>query len=100
MAFNALSGKHADFFLTDLRSRIVGVTPIFDIDDLVNPAGIRFLEIQKYLAETGNQHRHWLALDNDASLFPRGCQKLILCNGSKGFGDVQANALFLKQACV
>jgi hypothetical protein len=61
------------FFLTDMRSRVIGVTPIIDIEGSVNCGCTRFLEIQKYLADTGNQHRNWVALDDDASLFPFGC---------------------------
>jgi hypothetical protein len=79
------------FFLTDLRSKVVGVTPVIDS----NVQFVRFYEIQKYFADTGNQHRHWVALDDDAVLFPPECPELILCDGDIGFCDAQAETLFL-----
>lgn len=42
------------FFLTYLRSKVVGVTPVIDS----NVQFVRFYEIQKYFADTGNQYRH------------------------------------------
>ncbi len=52
------------FFLTDLRSRIVGVTPVIEIRDAVDVPGVRLHEINQYLADTDNQHRRWVALDD------------------------------------
>ena len=57
------------FFLTDLRSRIVGVTPVIEIRDAVDVPGVRLREINKYLVDTGNQHRRWVALDDAPELF-------------------------------
>lgn len=75
------------FFPTALRSRIIGVTPVFRIGDADTSAvpGARFHEICKYLTETGNQHRRWLAIDDDPEYFPPGCANLLLCDGRIGF---------------
>lgn len=65
------------FFLTDLRNRIVGVTPTFDIHDAGDISGSRYREILAYL---DGSTADWLALDDDASLFPSGCAELVLCD--------------------
>lgn len=71
------------FFLTDLRHRIVGATPIFEIYDASDLAGSRYREIITYLGSHG-EHEPWVALDDDASLFPAECAELVLCaNGFK-----------------
>ena len=76
------------FFLTDLRNRIVGMTPVFEIRDACDVAGSRYREIQAYLA---GSRANWLALDDDASLFPDGCTELVLCDD--GFRDAEERAL-------
>jgi hypothetical protein len=81
------------FFLTDLRSRIVGMTPVVEIRDTVDMPGVRLREINKYLTDTGNQHRRWVALDDDPGIFPARCTDLILCDGNHGFGNVAEKAL-------
>ena len=75
-------------FRTDLRNRIVGMTPIFEIRDAGDVAGSRYREIQAYLA---GSIANWLALDDDASLFPAGCAELVLCED--GFQDAEERAL-------
>ena len=81
------------FFLTDLRSRIVGVTPVIEIRDAVDVPGVRWREINKYLTATGNQHRRWVALDDAPELFPPRCTQLVLCDGNLGFETVAEKAL-------
>ena len=81
------------FFLTDLQSRIVGVTPVIEIKDAVDVPGVRFREIQQYLSDTGNQRRRWLALDDDPGIFPDPCTELVLCDGNHGFGHATEQAL-------
>ena len=81
------------FFLTDMRSRIVGVTPVIEIRDAVDMPGVRLREINKYRTDTGNQHRRWAALDDDPGIFPARCTELILCDGNHGFGNVAEKAL-------
>ncbi len=81
------------FFLTDLRSRIVGVTPVIEIRDAVDVPGVRLREINKYLVDTGNKHRSWVALDDDPGIFTAWCAELILCDGNHGFGNAAEKAL-------
>lgn len=58
------------FFLTDLRSRIVGVTPVVERRDAVDVPGVRLREINKYLVDTDNQRRRWVALDGRPGIVP------------------------------
>ncbi|WP_049765675.1 HAD domain-containing protein [Rhodoferax ferrireducens] len=76
------------FFLTDLRARVVGVTPVFRIGEAntsVTP-GARYHEIQRYLAASCDPGRPWIALDDDPVFFPPGCAELVLCDPKFGFG--------------
>jgi hypothetical protein len=75
------------FFLTDLRSRIVGVTSVFEICNAVDVLGVRFDEITRYLADTGNPRRPWVALDDALELFPVECPQLVLCASEIGFNN-------------
>jgi HAD domain in Swiss Army Knife RNA repair proteins len=81
------------FFLTDLRSRIVGVTPVIEIRNGVDVPGVRWREINQYLSDTGNEHRPWVALDDDPGNFPAECAELILCDSNHGFGNAAEKAL-------
>lgn len=81
------------FFLTDLRSRIVGVTPVIEIRDAGDVPGVRLREINKYLTDTGNQRRRWVALDDAPELFTPKCAELVLCDGNHGFGNIAEKAL-------
>ena len=81
------------FFLAYLRSRIVGVTPVIEIRDAVDVPGVRLREIKKYLVDTGNQHRRWIALDDAPELFPPRCAELVLCDGNHGFGEAEEQTL-------
>lgn len=76
------------FFLTDLKTRIVGATPIHEIRDAGDVAGSRYREILAYLGDSGAD---WLAIDDDALLFPPGCAGLILC--ADGFKYAEEIAL-------
>ena len=81
------------FFLTNLRSRIVGLTPVIEIRDAVDVPGVRSREINKYLVDTGNQHRRWVALDDAPNLFPPRCAELVLRNGNHDFVNFEEKAL-------
>lgn len=84
-----------NFFLTELRSRVVAVTPVFQVgsaDTSVTP-GARFHEIKRYLAASGDPGRRWIALDDDADWFPPGCAQLVLCDPKFGFGPVAEKRL-------
>jgi hypothetical protein len=75
-------------FASDIAARIVGVTPIIEIRDAGDVAGSRYREILAYLNGSGAD---WLALDDDASLFPHGCADLVLCDD--GFQEAEERAL-------
>lgn len=75
-------------FSPDIAVRIVGVTPILVIHDAGDVAGSRHREILAYLRGSGAD---WLALDDDASLFPPGCAELVLCDD--GFREAEERAL-------
>ena len=75
----------------DMAHRFVGVLPVIEIrsaDDLPN---IRYREILQYLREHGREAEAWLALDDDAALFPSGCPNLVLCE--QGFSEKEGDAL-------
>lgn len=76
-------------FSPDIAARIIGTTPVLAIRDTGDVAGSRYREIQAYLSAGGSGP--WLALDDDASLFPPGCAELILCDD--GFCETEERAL-------
>ena len=70
-------------FSHDIRPRIIGVTPPAQ-------AGVRFgryTEISDWLAVNNRQGDPWIALDDYAYEFPRGCPNLLLCNSGTGLTD-------------
>jgi len=75
-------------FAPDIAARIIGVTPIVEIRNAGDVVGSRHREILAYLNGSG---AGWLALDDDASLFPHGCAELVLCDD--GFRDHEERAL-------
>lgn len=82
------------FFLTDLRAKVVGMTPVFKqrgVDKSAAP-GARYREILQYLAASGDPGQRWIALDDDAALFPP-CANLVLCDPRYGFNAAAEKAL-------
>lgn len=78
----------AQQFSPNIAARIVGITPILEVRDAGDVAGSRHREILAYLR---GSNADWLALDDDASLFPSGCAELVLCDD--GFRDAEERAL-------
>lgn len=74
-------------FSEDLRHRIIGTTPLVEIDYPPGPAGSREEEIRIFLAQPECAGKQWLALDDEAPLFSPGCPNLILCNSLTGLDD-------------
>ncbi len=80
-----------------LRARIVGHTPqlqrrtysAYPVE--YTPEPIRYMEILHYLKGRKLDGCPWVALDDDARLFPADCQNLILCR--QGFGDEEEATL-------
>lgn len=71
-------------FSEDLQNRIIGVTPIHDVDPFAEILGSRLGEVLSYLEQAGKQHASWLALDNEAPLYHPDCPNLIICNPLTG----------------
>lgn len=76
-------------FSPDIAARIVGQTPVLVPASATELAGIRYREIVRFLEDRPT--RHWIALDDDESLFPDNCSNLILCEN--GFDERAAAKL-------
>lgn len=74
-------------FSEDLRRRIIGTTPLVDIEYPPGPVGSREKEIRIFLDQAEFIGRKWLALDDEAPLFTPGCHNLILCNSLTGMDE-------------
>lgn len=74
-------------FSEDLRHRIIGTTPLIDIEYPPGPTGSREEEIRIFMAQPEFSGMQWLALDDEAPLFTPGCPNLILCNSLTGLDD-------------
>lgn len=83
--------KILDYFSADIQPRIIGATPVLKTKEPPYPAHPRFLEIQLYLADNNHQASQWIALDDDAQLFPPDCPNLVLCD--EGFFEAEEIAL-------
>ncbi|CAN7464905.1 HAD domain-containing protein [Paraburkholderia hospita] len=73
-------------FASDIAARIVGVTPVLMVESGADLAGLRYREILTYLQ--AHPTDEWLAVDDDATLFPLGLENLLLCED--GFGAREA----------
>lgn len=67
-----------------LRSRVVGVTPVFPEDI----RRVRYLEIRQWLDQYAPYAR-WVALDDEPNLFPPFCDQLVVCKSSHGLKPEQ-----------
>lgn len=77
-------------FSADIQPRVVGMTPVVEIEFPAGPEGTRQEEILQFLAQDGFG-RSWLALDDEPLLFRSGCPNLIACHPLTGFtGDTEA----------
>lgn len=76
-----------EYFSPSLRQRFIGVTP-------VSPGGpgSRWREIRAWLSEQGFGGR-WVALDDDATLFPPGCAELVRCDTARGLRKTQLDEM-------
>ncbi|MDO8653448.1 MAG: HAD domain-containing protein [Undibacterium sp.] len=75
-------------FSSDIASRIIGATPILRLQNAEDIVESRYREIMAYM--DGRSER-WVALDDDATLFPQNYSELILCND--GFHQTEEDAL-------
>lgn len=83
MAFD----KIQELFSLDIRPRIVGVTPIVEIEFPAGPAGSRQEEILLFLEQGNYLDNSWLALDDEERLFRPNCPNLIKCHTQVGFEE-------------
>lgn len=74
-------------FSPDIRFRIIGITPVVEIEFPAGPHGSREEEIRLFLAQDNYKERSWLALDDEEKLFRPGCSNLILCPTQIGLDD-------------
>ncbi|GGI17598.1 HAD domain-containing protein [Oxalicibacterium faecigallinarum] len=81
------------YFSKDLHPRFIGPTPVLSVDSQQYPAHVRYLEIRKFLADSGRDPHRWIALDDDVSLFPPMCGELVLCDAKKGLDAATARLL-------
>lgn len=79
-------------FSQDIRSRIIGMTPVLPWNDEV---GTRQREIESYLAMhfLDEESCSWRALDDIAWYFKPACPRLILVDPTTGFRDQDGRAL-------
>lgn len=80
----------------DLAHRIIGKTPCTPrarSTYVAGPQPVRHNECERWLIENGQQHRAWLALDDEALIFPQGSTTLYLVNGKMGLTSADAKAI-------
>jgi hypothetical protein len=69
------------FFSEDIRSRILGVTPVHDHGGRV---GMRQREVESWLSENGLQNVQWVALDDEPHNYLPDASLLICKDGFDG----------------
>lgn len=74
--------KLVQCFSADIRTRIIGATPAVDSRWPPYPPAPRYAEIQLFLQQRNLNDMPWVALDDEAKLFPEECSQLILCHDS------------------
>lgn len=76
------------FFPEDLRARVIDTTPVL-------PGNTRFDEIKMHIEKT-NYFGSFLVVDDDASQFPEGWNRLLLCKSEEGLNlEKQTELYFL-----
>ena len=73
------------YFSDDLRHRIIGATPQISPDAIVDCR--RQLEIQAWLDGNGRSDSEWVVLDDWASHFEAGFERLVLTDPKLAFGQ-------------
>lgn len=76
-------------FTRDIAERIVGTTQLWVPDEPMN----RHQEIIAYLEARKLEQAAWLALDDSAFEFPKGCGNLLLCDSRFGLTEARADDL-------
>jgi hypothetical protein len=80
---------------TDLRRRVIGVTPRFA--DFSAPRPLvpyrRHAECVQWLNDNGMNDAAWIAIDDRPSWFEPYCENLVACDALVGFNDEAAGRL-------
>lgn len=74
-------------FSPDIRHRIIGATPVIEIEFPAGPHGTREAEILWFLEQDGHKGRPWIALDDEEKLFTPDCANLIKCSTLIGLDE-------------
>ncbi len=69
-----------ELFDEDLRTRIVGSTPVLEQDTEF----VRQRECEQWMRTHCPPDQEWVALEDEKALFEPGCPRLLLVDGSKG----------------
>ena len=79
-------------FPASLRDKVIGVTPI--LEDSYDDGG-RQREIEGFLRKASLNHKNaaWIALDDRADFFDRGCPFLLLVDPARAFSDDEGRKL-------
>lgn len=85
--------KLQELFSPDIRQRVIGITPVVEIEFPAGPHGSREKEIRLFLEQGDHRERAWLALDDEEKLFQPGCANLIQCQALIGFDDATERQL-------
>jgi hypothetical protein len=93
-----------DYFSTDIRERIVGMTPVirgFWTDARTTaPESLmgysRHIECVTWLRKNRDGFTSWLAIDDDKTIFRPDCKQLLLTESMKGFTEFDAHELRLR----
>lgn len=83
----------------DLVHRFIGKTPRTPrarSTYVAGPQPVRHNECERWLIENDQQHRAWLALDDEALIFPQGSPTLYLVNGKMGLTSADAKAIIAR----
>jgi len=66
-------------FSPDIQHRVIGTTPVIEIEFPAGPHGSREEEIHLFLEQENHHIRPWVALDDEEKLFRPRCPNLIQC---------------------
>jgi hypothetical protein len=76
-----------------LASRVLGATPSLPCGRA--NAG-RYMEIIQWLSSNHHERTPWLALDDEAWLYPKGCERLVQVHPYVGLQDMYLDALTIR----
>jgi hypothetical protein len=80
--------------LGDLGKFVIGKTPVWNPPDGDLPdVGVRHREIEAWLEKNARLSTHWVALDDDADNYRRGCKQVFITDKKIGL-DPKTAALF------